>query len=66
MPRDTELILIRNSNIKQRYHELSQKHSKWKNSAVVQEVAKEFWLTARTIMAILNNEGTYGNRIDDK
>ncbi|MCB4807129.1 hypothetical protein LG651_02620 [Tamlana sp. 62-3] len=60
MPRKKDLIQLRNLNIKKRYNEISLKNPKWKHEAVVLELEKTFFLTSRTITAILNNEGNYG------
>jgi hypothetical protein len=60
MARNINLIQLRNSNIKKRYREIATKNQKWRNDAVIEAVSEEFYLSARTITAILNDEGTYG------
>ena len=60
MARKTELIQLRNANIKKKYREICAKNPKWRDAAVIEEVSLLFFLTPRTITAILNNEGSYG------
>ncbi|WP_372747065.1 hypothetical protein [Lutibacter sp.] len=60
MARNTHLIQLRNANIKKRYREIAAKNPKWRNDAVIDMVSEQFFLSARTITAILNNEGVYG------
>jgi hypothetical protein len=60
MARNTQLLNLRNANIKKRYREITAKNPKWRNDAVIAEVAMQFFLSDRTITAILNNEGVYG------
>lgn len=60
MARNSELIQLRNANVKKRYRELSEKNPKWRNDAVIEELVNIFFLSSRTITAILNNEGNYG------
>ena len=60
MARNTELLQLRNANIKKCYRDVSTKNPKWRNDAVIEEVAKQFFLASRTLTAILNDEGTYG------
>ena len=60
MARNTDLIQLRNANVKKRYRDLSEKYPQWRNDAVIEEVSKQFYLATRTITAILNNEGNYG------
>lgn len=59
MPRNTHLIELRNSNLKKRYHHLSEKHKQWRNSAILEQLENEFYLAKRTIEAILNEEAPY-------
>lgn len=61
MARNSQLIQLRNANVKKRYREISTKNPKWRNDAVIEELVGIFFLSARTITAILNNEGSsYG------
>ena len=60
MARNSNLIQLRNANVKKRYREIADKNPKWRNDAVIEEVANQFFLATRTITAILNDEGTYG------
>lgn len=59
MARNSKLIQLRNRNLKKRYHLISEKNPKWRNSAVLEELEKEFYLARRTIEAILNEEASY-------
>lgn len=60
MARNSNLIQLRNANVKKRYREITSKNPKWRDDAVKEQVSMEFFLSIRTITAILNNEGTYG------
>lgn len=61
MARNTLLVKKRNTTVRKRYDELCIKYPKWRDSAIRQELEKEFFITDRTVSAILNNEGTtYG------
>ena len=60
MARNSDLIQLRNANVKKRYRDLTEKHPQWRNDAIIEEVSKQFFLATRTITAILNNEGNYG------
>lgn len=66
MARSTKLILLRNKNIKSRYHHLTEKHPKWRNDAIIEELSKEFYLEPRTISAILNDEAAYKKIANDQ
>lgn len=59
MARSTKLIHLRNINLKKRYHVLCEKHKEWRNEAVLRKVAEEFYLSKRTVSAILNEEEAY-------
>lgn len=54
-----ELFIKRNLKVRARFEELSRKNSKWRFDAIVEEIAGEFFLTKRTIEAIVRKEGTY-------
>jgi len=54
-----EIIVRRNTNIKIRYNEISKKHPQWRHGAIMGKIAGEFYLSLRTIGAIINNEGIY-------
>ncbi|MEM8506220.1 MAG: hypothetical protein AAF717_00260 [Bacteroidota bacterium] len=60
MPRNRDLVALRNTNIKKRYHELCAKHKEWRNDAIIAKVAGEFYLAPNTIDAIINERGIYG------
>lgn len=59
MARNTDLIQLRNANVKKRYNEITAKNPKWRNDAVIDELVTMFFLAPRTINAILNNEAVY-------
>ncbi|PIB28902.1 hypothetical protein BFP77_08270 [Maribacter sp. 4U21] len=65
MARHRQLIELRNANIKKRYDQLTKKHKEWRHDAIIDKIAGEFFLSSRTISAIFNDEGTYGNNIGD-
>lgn len=66
MSRSTKLIYLRNCNLKKRYHAISKKHPKWRNDAVIDMVAQEFYLSKRTVTAILNEEPAYKKIANDQ
>ncbi len=66
MPRSSKLIQLRNNNLKKRYHALTAKHPKWRNDAVIEELAGEFYLATRTVTAILNDEAPYKKIANDQ
>ena len=59
MARDKQLKQLRDQNLRNRYEELSKKHPQWRHGALLEKVAQEFFLTARTAAAIFNHEGIY-------
>ncbi|WP_299627733.1 hypothetical protein [uncultured Tenacibaculum sp.] len=59
MARNNNLIALRNQKVKQRFSQLSVKHPQWKYDAVLETLSLEFFISKRTISAILNNEGAY-------
>lgn len=61
MARNNDLILLRNKKVKQRYSQISIKNPKWKYDALLETLSYEFFISKRTISAILNNEGAYKN-----
>ena len=63
MARNNNLILIRNKNVKTRFNELSNKYPRWKYDALLDSLSLEFYISKRTITAILNNEGRYSTAI---
>ena len=60
MARKSELIQLRNTKIREEYYKLYKKHPQWRNDAVIDLVSNTFFLTQRTITAIINQEGIYG------
>jgi len=59
MARSKEFIQLRNKSVKIRFNKLEAKYPKWKHDALLEELTKEFYISKRTISAILNNEGNY-------
>jgi hypothetical protein len=59
MARSKTLIQERNKAIKTHFSKLQAKYPKWRYEAWLNELGKEFYLSKRTIAAILNNEGNY-------
>ncbi|WP_442265885.1 hypothetical protein ACSIGC_16550 [Tenacibaculum sp. ZS6-P6] len=59
MARNNNLIVLRNQKVKQRFSQISNKYPKWKYDAVLETLSLEFFISKRTISAILNNEGAY-------
>lgn len=65
MARHRNLLELRNANVKKRYRELSEKNKEWRHGAILEKIANEFYLSTRTVSAIFNDEGTYGNNFND-
>lgn len=63
MARNSSLIVLRNQKVKQRFSQLSIKNPKWKYDALLETLSLEFYISKRTISAILNNEGVYSNAV---
>lgn len=59
MARKSELIRKRNRAIKKRFAELERQNYRWRYEAVLEAVSEEFYLTPRTIKAILNDESLH-------
>ncbi|HIE45690.1 MAG TPA: hypothetical protein EYP87_05925 [Flavobacteriaceae bacterium] len=59
MVRNKDLIQLRNKNVKIRFNKIQEKYPNWKYDAILKELTTEFYISKRTISAILNNEGTY-------
>jgi hypothetical protein len=56
MARTPERLINRNKKIEERYTYLSKKNPHYRNEYVVGLVAEEFFLSARTIYAVLSGE----------
>lgn len=52
-------INMRNLKIKRLYDKLLVSKQEWRNDAIINEVATTFYLSPRTIEAILRGEGNY-------
>ncbi|CAA0254466.1 hypothetical protein [Tenacibaculum maritimum] len=63
MARNSTLIILRNKNVKKRFGQLSTKHPRWKYEAYLEELSYEFYISKRTIQAILNNEAAYDKAV---
>lgn len=61
-----ERLNIRNNNVRKHFIDLQKKNPKWRYDAIVEEVASKFFLSSRTIEAIINHEGTYSNNQTEK
>lgn len=59
MARSKELIQKRNTRIKQRFNELTVKHPQWRYDAILQQLSDEYFISPRTVAAILNGEASY-------
>lgn len=49
----------RNQRIREQFNELSEKHPEWRSDALIEELSKRFYLSTRTIEAVLRGEGCY-------
>jgi len=56
MPRTPYRLIERNKKIEDRYNHLSRKNPHYRNEYIVMMVANEFYLSTRTIYAILSGE----------
>lgn len=61
-----ERLQRRNKEIRIRFEKKRQEQPKWKVEAVVQSIADEFFLSTRTIDAIISYEGIYKNKIVER
>jgi len=59
MARKSELIQLRNTKIREEYKKLCHKYPQWRYDAIIDLVSATFFLTPRTITAIINQEGVY-------
>lgn len=60
MTRD-ERIILRNSKVRDEFYKVKAKNPKWRIDAVIEEVANKFFLSSRTIDAIISYEGIYND-----
>ena len=61
MARSKKLLEARNKRIHVRFNELSAAHPQWRYDAQLEALSNEFYISTRTIAAILNAEGSYNN-----
>lgn len=54
-----ERLQKRNTDIRNLFKELSEKHKKYKQEAIINEIATKMFLSPRTIEAIIFFEGIY-------
>lgn len=58
MPRNPNLLELRNNHIKERYRLLCKKHPQWKSEAIIQQISIEVFLSTVMIAKILYQTGT--------
>ncbi|TRX39074.1 hypothetical protein [Flavobacterium restrictum] len=58
-PTRKELLSKRNQEVRKFFYEMQKKHPKYKIDAIIQDVANKFFLSSRTIEAIISHEGNY-------
>lgn len=56
-----ERLNERNNKVRKMFYDLHAKNKKWRIDAVIEEVADRMFLASRTVEAIINYEGIYGN-----
>jgi hypothetical protein len=56
MARNTELQVLKEQKIIERYQVLCKTLHQWKNDAIIKKVANEFYLSERTIYAVVSGE----------
>ncbi len=54
-----ERLNARNKNVRDCFYSTQEKHPKYKIEYIIQEVAQKFYLSSRTVNAILSHEGIY-------
>lgn len=54
-----ERLTARNNQVRSSFNELCKKHPQWRFDALVKQVAGSFFLSKRTVEAILRGEGIY-------
>ncbi len=62
MAKRNEILVKRNIAVRLRFQQITQKNPKWRTNAVLDELAKEFYLSNRTIEAIIRGEGQTYNK----
>lgn len=55
----TERFIQRNNHVRQLYDSIKAKNPKWRNDAIIEEVASKAFLSIRTVEAIIYREGIY-------
>jgi hypothetical protein len=54
-----ERLTQRNERVREAFYKVKEKNPKWRLDAVIEEVANIFFLSPRTVDAIISHEGTY-------
>ena len=58
-PTQKDRLIERNKLVRACFNATQKKNPKWRFDAVIEEVAVKFFLSSRTIEAIIGYEGTY-------
>ncbi|KVV16122.1 hypothetical protein ACRASX_11105 [Flavobacterium sp. TMP13] len=56
-----ERLTERNNQVRKMFYELHGKHKEWRVDAIIDKVGEKMFLASRTVEAILNYEGIYGD-----
>lgn len=56
-----ERLIERNAKVRDEFYKVQSKNPKWRAECIVEEVAKKFFLSNRTIDAIISYEGIYND-----
>lgn len=56
-----ERIIERNKQVRKYFYDMKAKNPKWRMDAIIEEVAKKFFLSTRTVDAIISYEGIYND-----
>jgi len=59
----SERLSERNKKVRSFFYQTLEKNPKWKMSAVIEEVASKFFLSNRTVDAIISYEGIYSDGV---
>ncbi|NHN26774.1 hypothetical protein FIA58_013900 [Flavobacterium jejuense] len=59
----SERLTNRNEAVRKFFYSTLEKNPKWKISAVIEEVASKFFLSSRTVDAIISYEGIYADNV---
>jgi hypothetical protein len=56
-----ERLTERNNKVRKMFYELHGKNKEWRIDAIIDKVGENMFLASRTVEAILNYEGIYGD-----